>query len=412
MPKTATERSTSAKRKPGRSKREGASSEPTKKPVKARKEREVVYPEIDVQLAVGKDAIGIDQAKALLGWQDESENVKFDKDDSSFRDWNGNRVRCLNNAINRPLYRQNLLVLKQDILKRRWQLNGEPIIIGKTGQILNGQHTLIALVFACQEYEKEPGRWLSCWENEPRIDKLVVFGIDESDEIVDTIDTPKPRSFSDVVFRSAFFQDIVRKDRRRLSSMVQYAVNLLWTRTGAKSDGHAPRQTHSERLDFISRHPGILRSVKHIYEENGSSDQIRKYVSLGYASALHYLMAASGTTEDTQYGFSDDAPSESMIDMSRWDKADEFWVLLAAGDQSMEPVRKVLVELIESDGLPCSCGAGVRTAVIIKAWNLWIEGGTLTTKNLALSFGTTSAGLSVLSESPTLGGIDLGEDGP
>lgn len=384
----------------------GEASSPKKPEPKKVEIREVLYPTIDVQLAIGPDAITAAKAKELLGWRVGSENVKLKKDHIFVRDMNGESVYMENNVINRPIYLGNVTTIKQDILQHRWQLNGETIIVGKTGQILNGQHTLIALVFACQEYEKNPGKWSHAWESEPTIEKLVVFGIDESDAVVDTIDTPKPRSLMDVVFRSSFYGNVRRKDRAVLSAMLQHAVKFVWRRTGANTDVFRPKMTHSEGIDFIERHPRILQSITHIFEENGSTNSLKDLLTPGYCAALHYLMAASATDEDNAY-WTTTNPSEELIDFSRWDKANDFWVLLAAGDPNLVAVRQAIAAG-ESDDYIQSTPLS-KMSIIIKAWSQWIAGKVPTPKTLALDYVTNDDGVPVLSEIPDLGGIDLGE---
>lgn len=67
-----------------------------------------------------------------------------------------------------------------DMRAGRWQSNGCTIVMGKSGQILDGQHRLRAIVKA----------------DEP-VSMIVVSGVD--DEAFATIDTGRPRSVSDVL---------------------------------------------------------------------------------------------------------------------------------------------------------------------------------------------------------------------
>jgi hypothetical protein len=218
--------------------------------------RVALYETPYLELASGDKAITVEYAKKLLGWTVEDDKEKFNAN-YLLKDFSGKKVRCSNNVTNRPLYMAVVKVLIQEILRKRWRLNGESLIIGSTGLILNGQHTLIALILAGQQWEKDPE---ACdqWTTEPTIDKAIVFGIDESDMTVNTMDTCKPRSLADVIYRSEFFSGIKAGDRQACARIADYAVRILWHRTGAGLDAFAPRRTHAESLDFIARHPRLL----------------------------------------------------------------------------------------------------------------------------------------------------------
>src|SRR6202012_885566 len=95
--------------------------------------------------------------------------------------------------------------LIQEMLNLRWEYNGEPIIIGATGQVLNGQHTLVALILAEQDRKKDK-KWTENWPEEMQVAKDIVFGVSESDKVVDSMDTCIPRSLNDVMWRKDYFR--------------------------------------------------------------------------------------------------------------------------------------------------------------------------------------------------------------
>lgn len=364
-------------------------------------DRKVVYPEVTSEICLGETAITEEKAQALLGWLEEDQ-VKFGSD-YLLKDLAGTKVRCENNVKNRPLYMGNVLAFKQEILRGRWRFNGEPIIVGRTGLLLNGQHTLISLVLAVQEWRKDPEKWPG-WKHEPTIDKLIVYGVDEDDEVVNTMDTCKPRSLADVIYRSEYFSALTGRDRRNAARSTDYAIRLMWHRTGAGLDAFAPRRTHAESLDFIARHPRILECVKHITEENGKEGKIARYVSPGYAAGLLYLFGCSGTdTEASDYSLSP-APNESMLNWDRWEKACAFFVLLAGGAKGFSAVRTVLARILEETG-----GSNAeRWAILVSAWNSFIKGEEISEKTLQLEY-EIKDGVRRLAECPTVGGIDIGD---
>ncbi len=375
-----------------RGKKKPANSKPTT-------EREVVHKSV---LAKVYDTTPITTklAKKLLGWQEESSKDKFGSN-FLFKDVHGHKVRCTNNITNRPLYRNILETLKQEHLRKRWQLNGETIIIGKTGLILNGQHTLISLVLAAQEWEQNKGIW--DWENEPTMQKVVILGISEDDATANTMDTCKPRSLSDVIYRSKFFANLSTRERRIASRTADYSVRLLWSRTGAIMDAYSPRRTHAEALDFIARHPRLLECVSHIGEENGTDNKLGKFISPGYASGLMYLMGSS-STDPTVYHRAD-TPKEDMLKWDNWDKASDFFVMLAGGAKEVAEVKASIAMLI-NDGQDSVIA---RCAILSKGWQQHVANKLITAKKLRLEYlKDPNSGKSKLIEIPTVGGIDLG----
>ena len=368
--------------------------------------RPVIYEKRSVKVCEGDKSLTSDQAKKLLGWTQETEQAKFNSD-YLLKDWTGNKVRCFNNINNRPLYSTVWQTLMQEILRRRWRFNGEPIIIGKTGLILNGQHTLVALAMAAQEWELNKDRWADYWPTEPTLEKLVVFGVDEDDAVVNTMDTCKPRSLADVIYRSEFFVDMSSKDRRQVARIADYAVRMLWHRTGAGMDAFAPRRTHAESLDFINRHPKILECIKHVYIENGE-ENLSPLLSLGYLSALMYLMGSCKTDRENEEksGYSQvSAPSETQLNWDMWDLANDYLVLLASGNNDVKPVRKAIAD-VAANGLG---SITARCALLIKGWNVFSCGDTISPDDLALSWVEHEDGSKVLTECPIVGGIDLGD---
>jgi hypothetical protein len=362
-------------------------------------DRKAIYTSYSSVCCCGKDAITVEQAKELLGWRTESDQDKWGSD-FMLLDRDKKKVRCLNNVRNRPIYSAVVATLVQEHLRKRWQFNGEPIIVGRTGLILNGQHTLISLVLAAQDWAADKDKWSTTWKHEPTMEKLVVYGVDESDAVVNTMDTCRPRSFADVVYRSQYFASMKGGDQKRCARACDYAVRLLWHRTGACLDAFAPRRTHAESLDFLARHPKLLEAVQHVYEEDGDERLVARYVSVGYAAALLYLMATSETPDDSEYRTSDH-PSEAMLDLGRWDKACEFWVVLASGDKTF---KKVFAEVVHEGGSQAE-----RWALVVKAWLSFVEHGKIKESGLNLAYVENDEGVLRLAEHPACGGIDLGD---
>lgn len=354
---------------------------------------------VQADVCEGENAITVDEAKNILGWEEEDE-VKFGTD-YDFKDVNNKKIRCSLNKVNRPLRWNQVLTLKQEHLNQRWEFNGETIIIGEKGNLLEGQHTLISLILSSQEIDRHPDEYTQ-FKKGITCEKIVVTGISEEDKVVNTINTGVTRSLADVIFRSEFFQDLTPRERKQVSRVCDYAVKLLWSRTGAGLNCYSTKRTHSESLDFIDRHSNLLKCVNFIFEENGGGDQkIKKFIPLGSAAGLLYLMSSSNT--DPTYYFTK-SQSEDNLDLDMFDLACEFWVLLASNDTKFKQLRLTLSKMLEEHG----GGNGVKIALLCKAWNLFSNGKAITKAALKLEFEKDDLDNITLAETPTVGGIDRG----
>lgn len=364
--------------------------------------RAVLYPEVSVAICQGESALTEEKAKELLGCEETDDKGKS-SDGSVFTDLEGKRYRCWNNDRNRPFYNSTEETLAQEILRRRMKFNGETLIIGKTGLNLSCQHRLRALIRACQLWRKNPDAYPE-WTTQPVLETIVVFGIEEDDETVNTIDTGRPRSLADVLYRSELFAGSTSSERRVLAKATDYGIRTLWERTGVSKQPWAPLRTHSESLDFIARHPRLLEAVKHLHEEDGGGDgKVSKFLSPGHASGLLYLMAAA-RSDRSAYLVSGGDPHEANLDMSLWDKAIEFWTLIAGQDKSMAGLRASLGSLLERN----LATTDARRGILVNAWNLFIADETITQDAIDLEWTQNDDGVYVLTTCPTIGGVDVG----
>ena len=375
----------------------------------------VVHPEVVVELRDAANPITVEMAKHLLGWVEEepqtdsSPGTKFG-DAYLLTDEAGHKVRCLNNTRNRPFEEGWSKKLAQDILNRHWMFNGEAIIIGKSGQVLSGQHRLIALVLAYQKWasDEQKYHWQEKWETEPVMHSVLVYGVDESSATTRTLDNVKPRSFADVLFtESGFFGKAKPNDRKVLARMVDYAIKLLWHRTGEKADAYSPQRTHSEGLEYLERHKKILPAVNHIFEEN-QEQAIAKYISPGTAAGAMYLMAACNTDGDVYRNA--DTRSERKIDLGTYEKAEEFWMLLGNGGPEFKALRSALRPVTET-GEAIVMGQEEKLAVLAKAWKAYLATGKVRPSDCELDKAKNSDDeLVVVDElARDFGGIDLGD---
>jgi len=384
---------------------------------KAEVDRPLLHPEIAVETCVGDNAITADRAKELLGWQIESEAERF-KDDYLLMNDEGQKVRCLNNTRNRPLSEAWCRTLSQDILNKNWAdsrnngdgrtTNGEAIIIGKYGQVLSGQHRLIGLIFSEeQRVGKQKNHWEALWPEQVSIEAIMVFGVDESTYTTRTLDCVKSRTAADVLFASGLFGKVPRSKEAKLAKMCDYAIRMLWHRVGADQNAFRRFRTNSEVLDWLERHPRIVRSVKHVFEEEKEGEKaISRWIAPGTASGLLYLMGSSSSDVD-EYSHAE-PPSEKVLNWDNWERACDFWVELSSGTPEFKEVRYALAGLRDSE-----TGKGgtmaEKVAIIAKAWLLYADKKPIDARDLELAYHVDEEGGRHLKECPVVGGIDLGD---
>lgn len=379
--------------------------------------RKVLYPSYEVRLfhKEGKNTKGWqgisplteEVAKEILGWQSEKDTGTLFEDDYLLADYGGEKIRCLHNLNNRPFYGHLAEAWKLETLRKKWKCNGESIIIDKYGNVHDGQHRLTGLVLACQEWRldqekpKDEQIWSQFWTEEPYLETFVVLGIEGDDTTVNTIGTGKPRTFTDVMFRSEYFDGLKNSSKKNLAKTTDWAIRLVWDRTAQKQVSYCPKRSHSESMDFIARHERILQAVRFIYELNKKQDKFQHLITLGYAAGLLYLMGTA-TSDYEKYELE---KNEKGLSFKLWDKATQFWKDLANNGAATEPLRELLLKI--PPHVQGSYGRDKRVGMIIKGWNLYVEGEKITTDAVTLDTYEDKIGVEHLAEKPKIGGIDL-----
>jgi hypothetical protein len=374
--------------------------------------RKVLYKKPESAIFMkGGDHPPIDAEKAMeiLGWKEEGKagsNVKYHDDYLLLvkgEDGKNVKVRCVNNVTNRPLYLGNVESLKQEILRGRWEFNGEPILIGKTGLVLNGQHQLIAVVLASIDYGASPDSYPSL-DSPPSIAKNCVVGLSEEDHVVNTMDTCKPRKLDDVIYRSVYFADQKPKDRKVAASATARAIQMLWVRTGENLDGFSKHRNHSEMVNYLERHRGLLACVENMLA-NEPPPGLEDLLNPGTCSALQYLFAASKT--DPEGYLESETLNEEAIDWEFKDRAEDFFNLITGDGAICDPIRKVWAEMKENGLYDIQS----KVALLTKTWLVFSAGKKPTVANLKLKVRKDDDGYYYLEEEPTAGGIDVGPVG-
>jgi len=364
-------------------------------------QREIVYPE--PQVFIRSDFTAAD-AKELLGWEEETEAVKFSKGGYLLTDRHGKRCRCVANTRNRDFSLALAECWRQEMLRRRWQLNGETIILDKYGEIVSGQHRLIGLILAEQDRGLNES-WSAEWPSPVSIPIILVVGIDDADDVVNTVDTAKRRELADVFFRSGHFAEKNTTDRRVISRIASWGLRVLWNRTQAGSNSFEPeflQRSHAEAMDFWARHPRLKACVTHIFEEN-TGDRISTHISPGLAAGIMYLMGCSTTKDPSRYHELGASADESLLTWDCWSRAQDFWAEFAGGSESVSAVREAIANLAEGGT------TAEKLAIVAKGWNAYWRNEAVSLSDVRLSYSKDEADISRLDELVTLGGIDLGE---
>lgn len=384
-----------------------AKAKPAVKKVK-KAEREIIYPDVSAELFDGikdRDLIDADMAKTMLGWTTEEQAGETFGEDFLLKDREGKKVRQTNNIINRPLYQSNVEALLQEAMEGRWKFNGEPIIITDSGLIANGQHQLTMLVLGQQDVEANQERYATRWPDGLKIPKLVVKGVPESDEVLNTMDTGKPRSLTDVLFRSDKLKHIKPHLRRSLANVLSFAVRVLWERTGAMraTEAYNPKRTTGEMLDFLARHEKLIKAVEHVWAED-EHNALSKYIKAGTAGALMYMMACSQSDPDAYFK----TRRETKLKFGLWEQAEKFFTLLR-DNADLKPVRDAIDGKKDPETGEANITTQERIALVIMGWRAFLANDTVKAKDLKLVYRPDEdTGEEHLAEFPTLGGIDLG----
>lgn len=386
--------------------------------------------------------ITAEDAKVLMGYETESEhearltadvspevaskmNVKYGSE-YDFIDYSGEKVRCSNNTRNRPLNMSWVDQLAQDILNENWRFNGESWVIGTTGLALSLQHRAIALIRAEQirSYEgddeakqEKAAHWQEIHPEPLSIEAVVVRGVQETPDVTRTLDNVRPRSLSDVLFAdTALFNKTPKADREKLCRVVDYAIRTVWDRTGCSDDAFSPKRTHSESLEFLTRHPRLLKAVSHIFTEvnkkNADGEKtgvMATYITPGTAAGLMFLMGASGSDRERWDGA--DSPNDRHLDFERWEQAEMFFAgLNDPKNTEFDPIRKAIAACGNAE-TGAVAAVPVKIAVLVNAWNEYVDpNGILTVKRIMPEFGEVDDyGKRPLVGMPSVGGIDLGD---
>lgn len=225
------------------------------------------------------------------------------------------------NTHNRSVVRSRVDQYAADMRRGNWAVNGEAIKIAHTGQILDGQHRILAIL-----------------EADTAIQTLVITGLEP--EAQETMDQGRPRQLCDVL---------------KLRGEAEYYALAAATKIVATYERHGtlfpdsfrrPPTIH-ESMRTLERNPDIRNSVR-----LAAKHKVR-WVPYSSVGALHYLFASVDEAD-----------------------ADDFLLKLARGENitAASPIWVLRERLIRarSDRVPLTYKT--KMAFVIRAWNAYRNG--------------------------------------
>lgn len=390
----------------------------------------------------------VEEAKAMIGWTVVGPSSKGQKGTGDsytgpfhLRDMSGNKVLLERNATNRPFRVGLAKRYMNEILRRKWALNGETFVFDWKDDAQSAQHRLAGFILAEEARllgakGNQSYAWISrYWKGPLFIECIVVQGIDDDPHVVDTLDQGQKRTHGDVIYRAEVFgtpQDIgplgdnkvIASDKvmKKLANILAGAARLVWLRAGGKRVSNAPHFPVSEMMEFISSHDKLKDIVLAVYNLDGGQtslggSKITRYLPMGYAAGLWYLMAVCGTDPEAyELGVKDGRGVENL-DFSMEPKAKLFWERLAGGlgMSDGDPIH-VCRELLRGMDKGSAEDRDEVVAMIIKAFNLWLDGvdkkgdykgNKVSAKDLRVKRTPDDQGKMKLAEDPRLGGMDI-----
>ena len=225
------------------------------------------------------------------------------------------------NTKNRHLRPSLVRQFRRDIEAGRWVLNGETIKIGEDGSLIDGQHRLKAVIDS----------------NKP-ITTLVVRGLPATTQ--ETIDTGSHRTFGDTLR--------LRGEDHYYTLAAVARMSWLMEVSGKVTAGGLAVPTFGDLIAYLGKNPGLREAASlAVY---GPRSVLRLPGSM--VGALAYQMA--------------------RIDE---ELAKEFWRELFENDaKTGSAVHVIREQLLKDTKMPHRMSTPYRAAILIKAWNMWMEG--------------------------------------
>ena len=241
------------------------------------------------------------------------------------------------NTHNRTTHRN---AYARDMADDKWQVNGSTIVFSKTGLLLDGQTRLLA-----------------CVESNKAFDTFVVRGVDPMAQF--TMDTGNPRSLSDML---------------KLEDYPNADTLAAITRQFAFYD---KKGNLEEGLGKVSKSVFSMRQLLAYVHENYESQDMAKITTL--TNRVKKQRRPSG-----MWGLL----IREFLKSSE-DDTEDFLYQVAGTKGSSDAVAMLLEKLRKNEESATGASTHLVAAWIIKAWNAWMQGETVTNATLRLRLGGT-----------------------
>lgn len=165
------------------------------------------------------------------------------------------------NRNNRPISDPHVKRISGQFCDDRWKINGATVVLGKNGDVFNGQHRLWGIIMA-----------------KARVFLILVFGVDrESFATMDTIQ--KPRSGSDTMAVNG-----LEHHRKETSSALAWLIRY---QRGAIVEHRSPayRVENSHIEEAYAMHPDVVRAVEEV-------KHLRRVVQPALLGMVYYLLCS------------------------------------------------------------------------------------------------------------------------
>lgn len=173
------------------------------------------------------------------------------------------------NTNNRAVSRDNVNYIKKQLLEGKWMLNGECIKIAADGEILDGQHRLIA-----------------CQESGIPIETMIMFNVGK--EAKHTMDTGRNRSASDVL--SFVFPN--KKYITAISAAARFVLAFNKGQFGSAAGGISVRKGYAsdntDIMNFVKNTPEFTGFVEKSLKIRNNGDRI---MEAKLFVGLHWIIA-------------------------------------------------------------------------------------------------------------------------
>lgn len=239
-------------------------------------------------------------------------------------------------AKNRRLDEGRVLKYAEEILKDRWDVNGESIKVSHDGVLWDGQHRCQAIIKA------NKGIW-----------SAVFYGSAPNTPF--SVDTGRPRKFSDILTQQG------EVNVSALAASVRYV--FLWKKylalpkaerdssipfiTGGRSPDSHP--THRQLYEFMEKSPGIREAVR----KAKSSGHGSRLLSGGMGGAIFYIL--NEVASDDVEGFYEGVGRGAEL-------------------KEHDPVFRLRARLLEHTTGRKRLMTHEMFGLFFKTWNLWRKG--------------------------------------